>query len=183
MGTSAATAEEKRKAVLGTLAMGLTPTVVTGVVPWLLTRWQVREPVPGGLCARFLGAALITAGAAALSNSFVRFAAEGLGTPAPMAPTKYLVVTGLYRYVRNPMYLALQSVIIGQGLLQGQPRLYLYGAAAAVPMAAFVHFYEEPALARAFGAEYERYRRNVPGWLPRLHPWKPQQQEEPLPKG
>jgi protein-S-isoprenylcysteine O-methyltransferase Ste14 len=174
MGISADSAQEKRKAVLGTIAMGLAPAVFAGAVPWRITRWRVRWPVPGGAPAQILGAALIGAGAAAVSNSFVRFAAEGVGTPAPIAPTKYLVVGGLYRYVRNPMYLALEAVIFGQGLLLGQPKLFLYGAVAAVPPAAFVHFYEEPTLARTFGAEYERFRRNVPGWLPRLRPWRPE---------
>lgn len=121
MGTSADSAQEKRSAVLGTIAMGLAPAVFAGAVPWRITRWRVRVPVPGGAPAQILGAALIGTGAAAVGSSFVRFAAEGVGTPAPIAPPKYLVVGGLYRYVRNPMYLALEAASFGPGLLLGQP--------------------------------------------------------------
>src|SRR5262249_18796210 len=85
------------------------PGVVAGLVPWWLTGWQqgAAWPVP----VRFAGGVLIAAGAAALLGSFTQFATEGLGTPAPPAPTEHLVVRGLYRYVRNPMYLAVLAVI------------------------------------------------------------------------
>jgi protein-S-isoprenylcysteine O-methyltransferase Ste14 len=114
------------------------------------------------------------AGASVIANSFVRFAVEGVGTPAPFAPPKHLVVSGLYRYVRNPMYVSIAAAVTGQGLLLGQPILFGYAVMGAVPVAAFVRFYEEPALARKFGAEYEEYRRHVPRWLPRLTPWRPE---------
>jgi len=103
-----------------------------------------------------------------LVHAFVRFVVEGAGTPAPVAPTERLVVGGLYRYVRNPMYVAVDAVIVGQALLLNQPVLYAYAAVAALTMAAFVHLYEEPTLARRYGADYERYRRRVPGWMPRF---------------
>jgi protein-S-isoprenylcysteine O-methyltransferase Ste14 len=96
---------------------------------------------------------------------------EGRGTPAPVAPTERLVTGGVYRYVRNPMYLAVIAIIAGQALLLGQPVLFVYGALAGAAMVAFVRFYEEPELARQYGSEYETYRRAVPGWLPRLTPW------------
>jgi len=83
------------------------------------------------------------------------------------------VVGGLYRYVRNPMYLAVEAAIAGQGLLLGQPVLLLYAALAFVVVALFVRLYEEPTLTRQFGARYEAYRRAVPAWLPRLRPWDP----------
>jgi protein-S-isoprenylcysteine O-methyltransferase Ste14 len=147
---------------------------VAGVVPWLLTRWEIAAPVPGGVPARVGGALLIGAGAAVIANSFVHFAVEGLGTPAPFAPPKHLVVGGLYRYVRNPMYVAIAAAVAGQGLLLGQPVLYVALAVGAIPVVAFVRLYEEPALARKFGADYEEYRRNVPRWLPRPTPWRPE---------
>jgi protein-S-isoprenylcysteine O-methyltransferase Ste14 len=109
-------------------------------------------------------------------HAFVGFVVEGVGTPAPVAPTRHLVVGGLYRYVRNPMYLAVLAAIVGQALVLGRPVLLLYAAAVGAAVLAFVRWYEEPTLARRFGAEYEAYRRAVPGWRPRLRPWEPERQ-------
>ncbi len=120
---------------------------------------------------RVVGAILLAAGAVVLVHAFARFVVEGAGTPAPVAPTARLVVGGLYRYVRNPMYLAVLAVIVGQGLVLGRPGLFGYAAAVAVAVVTFVHGYEQPVLARTFGAEYGAYRRAVPGWWPRLRPW------------
>ncbi|WP_082506793.1 methyltransferase family protein [Arthrobacter sp. Leaf337] len=174
MKASDASARDRKRAAIGTAAFAVAPATVAGVVPWLLTRWEVAAPVPGGVPAQVTGALLIGAGAAVIANSFVHFAVEGLGTPAPFAPPKHLVVGGLYRYVRNPMYVAIAAAVAGQGLLLGQPKLLVALAVGAVPVVAFVRLYEEPVLARKFGAEYEEYRRNVPRWLPRLTPWRPQ---------
>ena len=116
---------------------------------------------------------LVAAGVAALLPSFARFALEGRGTPAPVAPTEHLVVTGLYRHVRNPMYLAVGAIIAGQALLLGRPGLLAYLVLFAAAVFAFVRGYEEPALTRQFGAEYAAYRRAVPGWWPRRRPWTP----------
>ena len=115
----------------------------------------------------------MAAGGVVLVHAFARFVAEGLGTPAPVAPTEHLVVGGLYRHLRNPMYVAVVAVIIGQALLLGRLVLVTYGLLAAAAMWAFATWYEEPALTRRFGAEYERYRQAVPGWWPRLRPWHP----------
>jgi protein-S-isoprenylcysteine O-methyltransferase Ste14 len=119
-----------------------------------------------------LSALLLVAGAIVLVDAFVRFVVEGIGTPAPVAPTQRLVVGGLYRHVRNPMYLAVGATIVGQALLLGRPILLLYAVAFAVVVLVFVRGYEEPTLAQQFGAEYEEYRRAVPGWRPRLRPWR-----------
>jgi protein-S-isoprenylcysteine O-methyltransferase Ste14 len=81
-------------------------------------------------------------------------------------------VGGLYRFVRNPMYLAVGAIIVGQALLLGRAVLLAYAAVFAVAVAAFVHLYEEPTLARRYGVEYESYRRAVPGWWPRWTPWR-----------
>lgn len=145
----------------------LAPGVVAGIVPWLLTGWDVEEPLPYWAPLRVVGVALLVVGVAALVHSFVRFVAEGIGTPAPVAPTERLVVGGLYRYVRNPMYLAVEAAIVGQALALGQLWLLAYAAGVGVAFAAFVHWYEEPALRRQFGAEYDAYRRAVPAWWPR----------------
>jgi protein-S-isoprenylcysteine O-methyltransferase Ste14 len=108
-----------------------------------------------------------------LVHAFARFVVEGLGTPAPVAPTRELVVGGLYRYVRNPMYLAVLAAIVGQALLLGRLVLLAYAAVVAAAFVAFVHWYEEPTLAEQFGDRYQAYRRAVPGWWPRRHPWRP----------
>ena len=113
------------------------------------------------------GIVLLAAGVAVLLHAFARFVAEGLGTPAPVAPTERLVVGGLYRYVRNPMYLAVAATIVGQALILGRPGLLLYALAFLLTVATFVRLYEEPTLARRYGAEYDAYRRAVRGWWPR----------------
>jgi protein-S-isoprenylcysteine O-methyltransferase Ste14 len=124
------------------------------------------------LAARVAGGVLIAVGTAFLLHAFARFVVEGLGTPAPVAPTERLVVGGVYRYVRNPMYLAVGATIVGQALLLGRPGLLAYAAAFAAVVLGFVRAYEEPTLSARFGSSYEAYRREVPGWLPRLHPWE-----------
>lgn len=145
----------------------LAPGVVAGLVPWWLTGWRLQEPGPYWAPLRLLGIVLLVLGVGVLVRAFVQFVAEGVGTPAPVAPTERLVVGGLYRYVRNPMYLAVLAAIVGQALLLGQLVLLLYGAAVAVAFMAFVRGYEEPTLRRRYGPEYQRYRRIVPGWWPR----------------
>ena len=121
---------------------------------------------------RAIGVLLILIGLPGLVDSFARFALQGLGTPAPIAPTKNLVVTGLYRYVRNPIYVAVVAIIVGQALLFGVWGLVLLGAVFWLSFHLFVVAYEEPTLQATFGAEYEVYRANVPRWVPRLTPWR-----------
>jgi len=158
----------KVAAGLGSLVFFLVaPGTVAGLIPWWLTGWKVRDPLPYWLPLRVLGAVMLVTGTAVLVNAFVRFAVEGIGTPAPVAPTEQLVVGGLYRHVRNPMYLAVVAVIVGQALAEGQPRLLAYAAAVWLACAAFARWYEEPALTRRFGSTYEAYRRSVPAWWPR----------------
>jgi protein-S-isoprenylcysteine O-methyltransferase Ste14 len=140
--------------------------VVAGVIPWALTEWETASE--WWLPVRVLGAAAIVAGGAVLVSAFARFVREGLGTPAPLAPTEHLVVGGLYRYVRNVMYIAVTTTIVGQALLLGQVVLLVYAAIAWAGMAAFVLVYEEPTLADRYGEQYEEYRRAVPAWWPRL---------------
>jgi len=110
----------------------------------------------------------VVAGATVLLEAFGRFVVEGLGTPAPVAPTDELVVGGLYRYVRNPMYLAVASVILGQAAILGSRLLVLYAAAFLGVVWSFVHWYEEPSLRGRFGDAYDEYARRVPGWWPLL---------------
>jgi protein-S-isoprenylcysteine O-methyltransferase Ste14 len=170
----------KRTAAVGSAVFFLVaPGVVVGLIPWLLTRWQVREPLPYWAPMRVLGGILLVAGLIVVIQAFVRFVVEGFGTPAPIAAPERLVVGGVYRYVRNPMYVAILAAIVGQALILGQLALLLYAAAIWVIAAAFVRFYEEPTLSRRFGADYEAYRRAVPAWWPRLRLWKPSERDEP----
>lgn len=113
----------------------------------------------------------IGAGTAFLLHAFALFALHR-GTPAPAAPTETLVVTGVYRFVRNPMYLSVLSIILGQALLFGSWSLVLYAAAVLLAVVTFVKGYEEPTLTSTYGGQYLDYRRNVPGWWPRLTPWQ-----------
>jgi protein-S-isoprenylcysteine O-methyltransferase Ste14 len=156
----------RAKAAIGSiLFLAVAPGVMAGVIPYWLTGWDAEGTVPTAQVA--IGAALVMAGVAVVLDAFARFVVEGLGTPAPVAPTEHLVVGGLYRYVRNPMYVAVATTIIGQAVLLGRPGLLLYAAAFGATVWSFVHFYEEPTLAARYGAEYEAYRRAVPGWRPR----------------
>jgi len=83
------------------------PCVVAGLVPWWLTGWRLATPLPLWDSLRALGVVLTIAATAVVLSAFARFVVDGIGTPAPVAPTEYLVVSGLYRYVRNPMYIGL----------------------------------------------------------------------------
>ncbi|HEX2373592.1 MAG TPA: methyltransferase [Actinomycetota bacterium] len=164
----------KAGAALGSAVFfALAPGVVAGLVPWWLTGWQARTLPPWWLPLRIAGALLLAAGAGVLVSAFARFVVEGLGTPAPVAPTRELVVGGLYRYVRNPMYLGVLAAIVGQALVLGQPALLLYAVTVAAAFVVFARWYEEPTLARQFGDRYLAYRRAVPGWWPRRRPWRP----------
>jgi len=163
-------------AILGSaLFFMVAPCVAAGVIPWWITRWEFRAPFFGLELTRAVGVILIIAGTLGLVDSFARFALQGLGTPAPIAPTQKLVVTGLYRYVRNPMYIAVVAVILGQALLFGAWGLIFYGALFWLACHTFVAVCEEPTLERTFGAEYEAFRANVPRWTPRITPWRPGQ--------
>ena len=167
------------KAAVGSLVfLVVAPGVVAGLVPWLLTGWEFEEPVSHWLPLRIVGVVLLVAGLVVLLDAFTRFVREGVGTPAPVAPTEHLVVGGLYRYVRNPMYLAVGSMVVGQALLVGQLILLPYAALVGLAVWAFVRWYEEPTLLRRFGAEYEEYRSAVPGWWPRLAPWSSEARDQ-----
>jgi protein-S-isoprenylcysteine O-methyltransferase Ste14 len=106
-------------------------------------------------------------------DSFAKFVLEGRGTPAPIAPPSHLVIGGYYRYVRNPMYVAVFAIILGQALLFGAIVLVAYAGLVWFGFAAFVMGYEEPVLRNTFGGAYEKFCANVPRWVPRFTPWTP----------
>jgi protein-S-isoprenylcysteine O-methyltransferase Ste14 len=150
----------------------IAPGTVAFWVPWRLTHWHMGPPLLGVWALRPVGAGIALVGLIGLLESFSRFAIHGRGTPAPVMPPTRLVVTGLYRYVRNPMYVAVLSIVIGQALLLGRRRLLAYAAIVWVAVHLFVMLYEEPALNSRFGADYAAYRTAVRRWWPRLTPWR-----------
>src|SRR4051794_30180159 len=140
-----------------------------GVVPyWLTGGWESGD---SPLVLTVVGAALLAAGLAFLAHTVIRFAIEGLGTPSPVAPTEKLVIGGAYRYLRNPMYVALIAGIMGQAAILGRPVVLAYAGIFLLVVASFVRFYEEPTLSRSYGEQYAAYRNAVRGWWPRLTPW------------
>jgi protein-S-isoprenylcysteine O-methyltransferase Ste14 len=164
--------ESRIPAVLGTAVFFcVAPGTVAGFVPWWIGKWSVHSPFPGFMALRAIGFALIAAGLVVLIEAFLRFALTGIGTPAPIFPTKHLVVTGSYRFVRNPMYVAAVSLILGQALFFGDIRIFLYGLCGWLATHIFVLSYEEPTLRKAFSADYAVFTANVPRWIPRLTPW------------
>jgi protein-S-isoprenylcysteine O-methyltransferase Ste14 len=154
----------------------LAPGTVAGLVPWLISRWRFETLVAGWPSLRVVGGLLVIAGVAVLIDSFARFAVQGLGTPAPVFPTRHLVITGLYRYVRNPIYVAVVATIAGQGLLLGNVRVLEYAAVVWLLFHLFVVAYEEPTLRATFGSEYELFCSAVRRWIPRLSPWEDKNQ-------
>jgi protein-S-isoprenylcysteine O-methyltransferase Ste14 len=158
-------------AALGTLLFVLlVPGNVIGVVPYLLSGWRMAPPFLGVTATRWVGAALIALGLPLFGDFATRFVREGRGTPAPIAPTAVLVVGGPYRFTRNPGYVAVLALVLGQALLFGSRAVLLYAAALAIGFHLFVIMNEEPTLRRRYGVQYDRYCALVPRWLPRLTP-------------
>ena len=163
---------ERLRAIVGSIVfLFVAPGIVAGVIPWAISGYRMEPALLGFEPLRWVGAILLALGAVLLLETFSRFALQGLGTPAPIAPTKTLVVTGSYRFVRNPMYVAVVSLIFGQGLWFGSVGTLGWGAVVWLTVHAFVLAYEEPTLASTYGAQYDRYRANVRRWIPRLTPW------------
>ena len=151
------------------VALGVT---FAGLLPYLLGDWRFHRPLPDWVIAQVAGGLLIGAGLVPIVASFIEFA-KANGTPVPVAAPPRLVVSGFYRYVRNPIYVGFLAILVGQALLFGSLGLLKYAAVAWCIGAAAVRWYEEPTLARKFGAEYQDYRHAVRAWIPRLDPWTP----------
>ena len=165
---------ERLKAIAGSvLFLFIAPGIVAGFIPWSISLYVQQPPLFGVEPLRWLGVLLLALGAVLLAETFARFALQGLGTPAPVAPTRTLVVTGSYRFVRNPMYVAVVSLILGQGLWFGDWLVLAYGVLVWLTVHLFVLTYEEPTLRRSYGEQYERYCANVRRWIPRLTPFTP----------
>lgn len=165
---------QRARAILGSAVfLVVAPGTVAVYAPWTISRWHFVAPLLGFSPFRGIGALMIAAGLPALLDSFGRFALQGLGTPAPIAPPRNLVVTGMYRYVRNPMYVALLALTLGQGLLFGSMGVLEYGIVLWSGFFLFVVLYEEPTLLGKFGEEYDTFCAHVPRWIPRWKPWQP----------
>ena len=142
------------------------------LIPWMLDYWRFRRPLPYWAVAEVAGGVLICLGLVPIVAAFVDFVRAG-GTPVPVASPPRLVVSGFYRHVRNPIYVGFLVVLIGQALMFGSTGLVVYAVVAWCVGAAAARFYEQPRLARRFGAEYERYVHSVPGWIPRMRRRRP----------
>jgi len=149
----------------------LLPGFFAGYVPWRFfglgaVQPDLRDP------RQLLGLILLIAGVALLATCIWEFARSGRGTLSPADPPRELVVRGLYRYVRNPMYLSVTAIVMGEVLLTRSRALFAYWAVWFVAVNLFVVGYEEPTLRRQFGSSYEDYVRHVGRWLPRFR-WRP----------
>ncbi len=143
------------------------PGTVVGLVPWLIL-WRTKgdEALALGLLSPF-GLLLIATGVMAYLQCAIDFGRFGGGTPFPLDPPRQFVGGGLYRWVRNPMYVALAATLIGEAIAFASWWLALYAAFMIAVWHLFVVLHEEPDLRRRFGESYERYHRDVPRWLPR----------------
>ena len=145
----------------------LVPGTVTILVPyWLLSSPSAPPPMQLGLF-RYFGVLPILIGTAIYFWCAWDFTFAGRGTPAPIDPPKELVVRGLYRHVRNPMYVGILSILLGEAVLFASRRLFAYTAVVFIFFFLFVVLYEEPVLRQKFGESYRRYCKSVPRWFPR----------------
>lgn len=147
------------------LAVQLT---VIGIIPWLLADVGPRLPIGRW---HWLGIVPLAIGALALLWCNWAFVTRGRGTAAPYDPPRALVIQGLYRYVRNPMYVSATLIVLGIGIWTSAAILFGYSLLLALSYQIFVRFYEEPRLRRVFGQSYLEYCAAVPRWWPRLTPW------------
>ena len=158
------------RAALGSLAFFvLAPGTTAGLVPWAITQWEGSAHA----WAAVLGGLATVAGTLLVVAAFVQFVVEGRGTPAPVAPTQELVVGGLYRWVRNPMYVGVATAIAGQAVGFGSLGVALWLVVFLAAVTTFVRLYEEPTLRRTYGMSYDAYTSAVRRWVPRLTPWRP----------
>jgi protein-S-isoprenylcysteine O-methyltransferase Ste14 len=145
------------------------PGTIAGLGPWGINGWRFRDGPPA---LRIVGGVVVAVGLWLLLECFARFAFQGRGTPAPVAPPDRLVVSGPYRRVRNPMYVAVTALNLGQAALFADLRLAVYAGLVWTAFHLFVLVYEEPTLRRSFPQDYAAFTAAVPRWIPRLKPWR-----------
>ncbi len=157
------------RAIIGTIIFTIVvPGSVVVLMPYLLSGWRINPPLLGSPIVPIAGAALLLAALPFFIAFERRFVVEGHGTPAPIAPTERLVIGGSFQRVRNPGYISVVAMVLGQGLLFGSIAVLEYAIVLALGFHIFVLAYEEPTLRASFGADYETYCRQVPRWIPRL---------------
>lgn len=154
--------------VRATVFTAIVPGSVAGWLPWWIAGRPRIASSATAVAPRLLGAVLAVIGWAALAWCAADFARRGRGTPAPYDPPRALVYSGLYRYSRNPMYMAVVTAIVGHALWYQSGAVAAYAIVVGLLFHAMIVLYEEPHLARVFGATYADYRARVPRWLPRL---------------
>jgi protein-S-isoprenylcysteine O-methyltransferase Ste14 len=143
------------------------PGLEAVVGPYLLVAVAGTHDQGWPLAVRVLGALLIVAGLAVLADVFARFVRDGRGTPSPAAPAQALMRGGAFGVIRHPMYVATAAIVVGEALAFAQPILLVAAATYLTAMATLVAALEDPRLARRYGAAFDAYRRDVPGWVPR----------------
>jgi len=146
----------------------LVPGTVAGLVPYTILAASSRLMPRDAGALRYTGLALLLLGGALYLACILGFARHGRGTPAPIDPPRTLVARGPYRFSRNPMYIAVITVILGEAALFASGRLLVYGLVVFTGFHLFVVLYEEPTLRRLFGPAYGTYCTEVPRWLPAL---------------
>jgi len=145
------------------------PAILLVYLPYWLTGFRIPANEPRW--EEWMAWVLIAAGVAPLLESAVRFVRVGKGTLVPTNATEHLVVSGLYRYVRNPMYVGVATCLAAEAILFGSADVLVELVLALIGVHLFVCFYEEPTLMKRYGMEYDEFKRNVPRWLPRFTPW------------
>jgi protein-S-isoprenylcysteine O-methyltransferase Ste14 len=152
------------------------PFVATVVVPVLILAGGGEDwgwPGAGRAAAMVAGLALIALGVSLFVATVRLFATRGRGTLAPWDPPTRLVVAGPYRHLRHPMISGVASVLAGETLVFERTGLAIWLVTFVAVNAVYLPLVEEPQLVRRFGADYERYKRHVRRWVPRLRPWDP----------
>lgn len=162
------------------LSVIILPFTVTVLIPAALLR---RDLGPSSTSGQVAGLIVTAVGLALVVSTIASFASRGGGTLAPWDPPRRLVVTGVYRYVRNPMISGVLLILAGESLVFSSAAVGTWTLVCFVINAAYIPLLEEPALARRFGAEYEEYRRHVPRWVPRISPWYPTASPAPHKRG
>jgi len=149
------------------LSLALRVILFTLVAPFVVSIVVRGILLDGARPVAAQGLVVSVVGAAIYAWTAWNFAQTGRGTPAPLDPPKTVVAVGLYRWVRNPMYIGVLLIILGQAIAYGSLILVVYAVVMWLVVHAFVVLYEEPDLIRRFGDPYESYRRAVPRWVPR----------------
>lgn len=145
------------------------PAITVVYLPFWITRFSIPAGEPGWQIV--IATTLIVTGVVPAFESMKRFIVVGRGTLVPTVPTEHLVASGMYRYVRNPMYVDILIALAGEAVLFRSRDVVVFAVLLWLGFHLFVSLYEEPTLTRRYGEEYARFKRHVPRWLPRLTPW------------